>query len=40
MFSIGHNARTQARLSHFASRDGLTGLFNRREFDAAIDREW
>jgi diguanylate cyclase (GGDEF)-like protein len=40
LIELRHNARTQARLSHFASRDGLTGLFNRREFDAAIDREW
>jgi diguanylate cyclase (GGDEF)-like protein len=34
------NVHAQAQLSLLASRDGLTGLFNRREFDLAIEREW
>jgi diguanylate cyclase (GGDEF)-like protein len=34
------NVRAQAQLALFASRDGLTGLFNRREFDVAVEREW
>jgi diguanylate cyclase (GGDEF)-like protein len=34
------NVRAQAQLSLFASRDGLTGLFNRREFDISVEREW
>jgi diguanylate cyclase (GGDEF)-like protein len=37
---LRRSARDQVRLSHYASRDGLTGLFNRREFDTAIEREW
>jgi diguanylate cyclase (GGDEF)-like protein len=37
---LAGNVRAQAQLSLFASRDGLTGLFNRREFDIAIEREW
>ena len=34
------NVRAQAQLARLASRDGLTGLFNRRAFDAAIAQEW
>jgi diguanylate cyclase (GGDEF)-like protein len=34
------NVRAQEQLALFASHDGLTGLFNRREFDVAIEREW
>jgi diguanylate cyclase (GGDEF)-like protein len=33
--------KQQAELLQFqATRDGLTGLFNRREFNALLDREW
>jgi diguanylate cyclase (GGDEF)-like protein len=34
------NVQTREQLALFASFDGLTGLFNRREFDIAIEREW
>jgi diguanylate cyclase (GGDEF)-like protein len=37
---LRRTARAQMRLSHYASMDGLTGVFNRREFDVAIEREW
>jgi diguanylate cyclase (GGDEF)-like protein len=32
--------REAERLSEYAFRDGLTGIANRRAFDAAIEREW
>jgi diguanylate cyclase (GGDEF)-like protein len=37
---LARSARAREQLVQFASRDGLTGLFNRREFDVAIEREW
>jgi diguanylate cyclase (GGDEF)-like protein/PAS domain S-box-containing protein len=30
----------EARLAELATTDGLTGLFNRRALDEALDREW
>ncbi len=32
--------QTLAKLSQMATRDALTGLFNRREFDRLIEEEW
>lgn len=32
--------RAIEQISHLAATDGLTGLPNRRSFDAAIDQEW
>lgn len=31
---------TNLRLEHLSTTDALTGLANRRRFDAALDREW
>jgi diguanylate cyclase (GGDEF)-like protein len=37
---LARNARAQVQLANYASHDGLTGIFNRRAFDAAIAQEW
>jgi diguanylate cyclase (GGDEF)-like protein len=37
---IGRRARAEARLEELAITDALTGLRNRRKFDAEIDVEW
>ncbi|MBI5321550.1 diguanylate cyclase [Bradyrhizobium sp.] len=37
---IGRRARAEAKLEELAITDALTGLRNRRKFDAEIDNEW
>lgn len=37
---IGRRARAEGRLEELATTDALTGLRNRRKFDAAIELEW
>jgi diguanylate cyclase (GGDEF)-like protein len=37
---IGRRARAEDRLEQLATTDALTGLRNRRKFDAAIEAEW
>lgn len=37
---IGRRARAEERLEELATTDALTGLKNRRKFDAEIDVEW
>lgn len=37
---ISRRARAEGRLEELATTDGLTGLRNRRKFDAAIEQEW
>ncbi|RZM35240.1 MAG: diguanylate cyclase [Sphingomonas sp.] len=37
---LRRRASSEAELGRLASTDGLTGLLNRRSFDAAIAREW
>lgn len=37
---IGRRARAEERLEELATTDALTGLKNRRKFDAEIDLEW
>ena len=37
---IEHLAKTEARLAMLATTDGLTGLANRRHFDATMETEW
>ncbi len=37
---IGRRARAEDRLEELATTDALTGLRNRRKFDAAIELEW
>jgi diguanylate cyclase (GGDEF)-like protein len=37
---IGRRARAEERLEELATTDALTGLRNRRKFDAAIELEW
>ncbi|MEZ5821105.1 MAG: diguanylate cyclase [Bradyrhizobium sp.] len=37
---IGRRAAAEAKLEELAITDALTGLRNRRKFDAAIDNEW
>ncbi len=37
---IGRRARAEDRLEELATTDALTGLRNRRKFDAAIEFEW
>jgi diguanylate cyclase (GGDEF)-like protein/PAS domain S-box-containing protein len=40
MWSIIKQKRAQQILKKFSMEDGLTGLANRRRFDAALAREW
>ena len=37
---IGRRAQAEDRLEELATTDALTGLKNRRKFDATIDSEW
>ena len=37
---IGRRAAAEAKLEELAITDALTGLRNRRKFDAEIDNEW
>jgi diguanylate cyclase (GGDEF)-like protein len=37
---IGRRAKAEDKLEELAATDALTGLKNRRKFDAAIDLEW
>jgi diguanylate cyclase (GGDEF)-like protein len=37
---IGRRARAEDKLEELATTDALTGMKNRRKFDAAIDSEW
>jgi diguanylate cyclase (GGDEF)-like protein len=37
---IGRRAQAEDKLEELATTDALTGLKNRRKFDAAIDSEW
>src|SRR4029077_11062914 len=37
---IGRRAQAEHRLEELASTDALTGLKNRRKFDATIESEW
>ncbi|MET0967655.1 MAG: sensor domain-containing diguanylate cyclase [Tardiphaga sp.] len=37
---IGRRARAEDRLEQLATTDALTGLYNRRKFDSAMDIEW
>jgi diguanylate cyclase (GGDEF)-like protein len=37
---IGRRAQAESRLEELASTDALTGLKNRRRFDATIESEW
>src|SRR3984957_1686723 len=37
---IGRRAQAEEKLEELATTDALTGLKNRRKFDAAIDSEW
>ena len=37
---IGRRATAEAKLEELATTDALTGLNNRRKFDAAIEAEW
>jgi len=37
---IGRRAQAEDKLEELATTDALTGLRNRRKFDAAIDTEW
>jgi diguanylate cyclase (GGDEF)-like protein len=37
---IGRRAQAEERLEELATTDALTGLKNRRKFDAAIETEW
>jgi diguanylate cyclase (GGDEF)-like protein len=37
---IGRRARAEDKLEELATTDALTGLRNRRKFDAAIELEW
>ena len=37
---IGHRAKAEEKLEELATTDALTGLKNRRKFDAEIEAEW